>query len=91
MLDYADGMVSHCSQTTCLIAIGWDWMEVGGYDVSAAQVVQLQMKVNVAGKPKVLIARTPKINSVSCLENALLSNIFNHNPEFIDSLMEKNQ
>ena len=91
MLGYTDDIVSHGDLGTRLSSFGWECQEVQGHDVLAVQAALQQQKTKLAGKPKLLIAKTLKGRGVPGLENAPLSHIINPKPELIDSLLEKTQ
>ncbi|MBV5304533.1 MAG: transketolase [Chlorobium sp.] len=90
MLGYTAEIVSHGLLSERLRSFGWDCLDVDGHDVIAVQQALRQMKINQAGKPKALIARTLKGHGVPGLENAPLSHITNPKRELIDTLLELN-
>ncbi|MCX7114393.1 MAG: thiamine pyrophosphate-dependent enzyme [Gammaproteobacteria bacterium] len=88
MLDHTDNIVSHHSLNERLSAFGWVCTEVDGHNVMAVHTALTQMKGQLSGQPKALIAHTRKGAGVASIENAPLCHIMNPKPEELDALLE---
>jgi transketolase len=88
MLDHTKNIIDHLSLPAKLEAFGWDCVTVeNGHDVVAVQQAIFHAKLQHAGKPKVIIAKTKKGNGVPSIENMGLCHIMNPKPEVLDAIL----